>query len=257
MDPSNEASEVQTETIETSAEPLAEGGSTKSVNPIVMGSGLAVVGCFIWALHSRSRDDLLFYSLLGGLIYVVPLLAVVLKQARAGQYRSAFTSLGGVIVLEPLLGLFMYGVAASLKDLVFWGAREVGLARSDNSFEVLIACVAIVAVFGIACGLFCLRLYWRALYGLSEATVGLLIAIGKLRAEDMHLLLSKPDLLMAILTASIYLMVRGVDNVHQGLYAEKGRRDPIATKFVEFFERHWRDIRQTNAATASSAVQSG
>jgi hypothetical protein len=72
--------------------------------------------------------------------------------------------------------------------------------------------------------LFWFRLRHRSAYGITEALVGLYIAAQKVQQLSQAAGQTKPpgvDLAFALLTASVYLVVRGLDNVHQGMY-----RDP-------------------------------
>ena len=52
-----------------------------------------------------------------------------------------------------------------------------------------------------------------------EATVGVIIGVNKVLEKELPLL-NESTFYFAILTASIYLIVRGFDNVHQGFIKE-------------------------------------
>jgi hypothetical protein len=84
-----------------------------------------------------------------------------------------------------------------------------------------------------AAALFSFRLGFRAIYGLSEAAVGLWVGVGRVNTDA-----AGSALIIPILTASVYLMVRGFDNIHQGL--TKDPKDPMATKALEWLRRPWR-----------------
>jgi hypothetical protein len=81
--------------------------------------------------------------------------------------------------------------------------------------------------------LFYFRLKLRSVYGFSEAAVGLVVA-GHL-AQDRALTISNTGFYFAVLTAGVYLVVRGLDNVHQGLTI-----DPIAATVLRFLKRKTR-----------------
>lgn len=75
-------------------------------------------------------------------------------------------------------------------------------------------------------GLFYIRLHWRCMYGVSEAFAGLTLSIHRaLNTADVT-----PEFAAFILTAGVYLVVRGLDNIHQGWIAPKP--DRIARWFV-------------------------
>ena len=63
--------------------------------------------------------------------------------------------------------------------------------------------------------LFVFRLRWRAFYGITEVVVGFLVVMHNaiLFYEEG---LKSNSFLVAVLTAGIYFMVRGLDNWHQG-----------------------------------------
>src|ERR1700682_1350931 len=72
--------------------------------------------------------------------------------------------------------------------------------------------------------LFAFRLHARALYGFTEAIVGLLIA-GQRAAVETRWPIEDLSFDLAVLTAGVYLVVRGLDNVHQGLKKEPRRNE--------------------------------
>jgi hypothetical protein len=63
---------------------------------------------------------------------------------------------------------------------------------------------------------FFIRLKWRFVYGVSEACAGVVVASQRFYTEAIvgHLS-SAPPIVLAILTAGVYLVVRGADNMHQ------------------------------------------
>ena len=74
--------------------------------------------------------------------------------------------------------------------------------------------------------LFPFRLRYRCLYGVSEACVGLAVAAnhawpGAGIGAEFYL---------TVLTAGVYLVVRGLDNIHQGW---KAKSDPLAETIID------------------------
>jgi hypothetical protein len=119
------------------------------------------------------------------------------------------------------IGLLIYAAAATISDLlkVIW--------LPQISHERTLFAGGFLALAGGAM-LFSFRLKYRAVYGLSEATVGVLIAAQKFSdpsGNDAGL-----SFFIAFLTAGIYLVVRGLDNMHQGL--TKQPIDPLAIKVL-------------------------
>ncbi|MEB2774560.1 hypothetical protein SYJ56_04540 [Algoriphagus sp. D3-2-R+10] len=71
---------------------------------------------------------------------------------------------------------------------------------------------SIILAIGLA--IFYFRFHLRALYGLIEVVLGIIIGTAKV-SENLEKLESS-SFYIAMLTASIYLVVRGFDNMHQG-----------------------------------------
>lgn len=105
----------------------------------------------------------------------------------------------------------LYGVVAFLFDLVKW------LANTLNQRDISVA-AGVIGTGLVGVILFYLRLKIRCLYGSTEVLVGLLVAGTRLNNERF-LDLNAP-VLVALLTAGAYLVVRGLDNVHQGMKAQ-------------------------------------
>jgi hypothetical protein len=81
-----------------------------------------------------------------------------------------------------------------------------------------------------AAALFYFRLRLRSVYGVTEAMAGLAVAGQRAPTEFV---LGDGTFYFAVLTAGVYLVVRGFDNIHQGLTKEPF--DPLATWVVRRF----------------------
>jgi hypothetical protein len=90
------------------------------------------------------------------------------------------------------------------------------------------------ALFTTIGTLFYFRLRVRSVYGLTEVVVGIGMACSKLcpfgLQESVANSIGNRSFLVPMLTASIYLIVRGLDNVHQGLVQKPP--DPVAAAIV-------------------------
>jgi hypothetical protein len=114
----------------------------------------------------------------------------------------------------------IYGIVAFAIDLISW------LANTLTERNVSVAAGVIgTGVTGVI--LFYFRLKIRCLYGCSEVLVGLLVAGARLNAETIPSL--NAPILIALLTAGAYLVVRGLDNIHQGM---KSQSDPVVNYLV-------------------------
>lgn len=186
--------------------------------------------CISYLAVRRHWAEVLLYSFLAS----VPL-GIRMARFEGRHYFEASQTFGQRLLLSTKLllpgvfcavllipvGMGVYGAAAAFFD----GFQWVALALSDRSrsttFAVIVTGAAGLALFGI-------RIKWRVVYGLTEAVVGLLVA-GH-RANSDGVTSADVALVLAILTAGVYLVVRGLDNVHQGW---KSETDPIAKWFAK------------------------
>ncbi len=182
-----------------SREVLGHLGKLALVSGIGVGGGLMVVvyrkRLFTW----RAAGTILLGSVLGAVFISLSIL--------------------GLLNLMVRVGFFLYGLEAS-SSRALWGA------------------LAILVAGGVA---FWLRLRFRCVYGLTEVMVGVVVGVYRLLTDTSSALPSfmggsgSLQAFLALLTASIYLVVRGLDNMHQGLYKEP--KDPMAAKLIERFRR--------------------
>lgn len=133
-----------------------------------------------------------------------------------------------VLVFSFLISLLIYPLLAFIFDASDWlsSPQEIGVA------VVVVGSVLTLYLGGL---LFFFRLRLRSTYGITEATAGVLVVAHRISGERIAQLLD-PNLLFLILTAGIYLVVRGFDNVHQGLIGNPP--DPLATKIKNSLITH-------------------
>lgn len=174
-----------------------------------------------YALLNRSWSDAVFPMLLA-LILGLPIYFVELQAGTTGSAVAAFRSgMRAHPVRGPLMFLVgwlffsalaipvaggIYGCASFLLDVLLW--------LRDRSVALAVAITAVVAL-----GFFIFRLRFRVMYGASEALAGLSIAWYQASNHASTGLPSSSEFYIAILTAGIYLVVRGLDNMHQGVNA--------------------------------------
>ncbi len=173
----------------------------------------------IYTFIARPWADIWEYSLLISAVFTIIALAAILLDKRRIGKSWLFTIGMAVFIIAPALiggvfiGLLYYSIGVAIKDLFLWGIDHV----TDGTWGPII-----VSLLTLTAGtvLFFFRLRFRCVYGLSEAVVGILIAQHKI--ADYSTTQASSDFYIAFLTASIYLVVRGFDNVHQGF-----TKDPI------------------------------
>jgi len=106
--------------------------------------------------------------------------------------------------------------------------RLRSLPSSAAAIRIDIFATIIAFILGVA--LFIFRLKLRFLFGVSEICVGFTVVLYRI---DTGIDKLNIDVWLAILTAGIYLVVRGLDNIYIGLTVEAS--DPISKKISGFF----------------------
>jgi hypothetical protein len=170
-----------------------------------------------YAAMYRHWTDWLLYSY----VAAIPLaLVIILRETR--MYREAAPSSRDkavviakhlilvpivAILLTPMGGLF-YSIAATITDLIQWLALQL----SENGRSAALA-GAVTALLGA--GFFAFRLKFRFIYGMTEAMVGLGVAGHRVGFATTSEPGGSAALYLAVLTAGVYLVVRGLDNAHQ------------------------------------------
>ena len=117
-----------------------------------------------------------------------------------------------------------FGIGFTISFTFFMAAAFdllVMLVQKPLALAAIVPGIVAIVLFGF-------RLKYRAIYGLSEMAVGYFIAIYKIGKEGRVDL----DVTLAVLTAGVYLMVRGFDNIHQGWDA-----DPIVIRIRRLSNR--------------------
>jgi uncharacterized membrane protein len=125
-----------------------------------------------------------------------------------------------------------YSVAAYAISAI--GMYEIyKIAFSPGMSQVTSVVIVGSVTLAIGAVLFYFRLRWRFAYGFTETLVGVAVASQRFYSDAMIAKsFSTGPLLLTILTAGIYLVVRGADNMHQGLTKEP--LDPLGKKVREW-----------------------
>lgn len=125
-----------------------------------------------------------------------------------------------VIVVTTLI---YYGIWVALRDGYVWLQHQ---SPPRGVFVTLIGILVIVIGFA----LFLFRLRARFFFGLTEAVTGLVIALQNIPANADPVAWSS-EIILLMLTAGVFLVVRGFDNMHTGLKSDS--RDSILIAFDE------------------------
>ena len=135
-------------------------------------------------------------------------------------------------MLQPLVAVVIYSLGVCIKDAFLW-AQGLGSGASRTAIALL------SVISGI--GLYSFRTWLQACYGLTEIVVGIYASLVK-TAEISPNVNSNTNLVhinttfsLAILTAGIYLIVRGLDNLVEGF---KDGKDPGVGVLLRWLRRH-------------------
>ena len=185
----------------------------------------------IHAVKTRTVDDFIRYPLYVavpiGVVGIAIAVAVWWQAKRPSPTVETWVGLCFAPVILYLVGAMYYAVAATLKDIYLW-LQSPSLSRN----EAIGVGVALTLVLGAA--LFYFRLRLRSVYGMTEALVGMAVA-GHRVSTEIDRASSDPGFYLAVLTAGVYLVVRGFDNIHQG--AKEPASDPVAARVRRWIKR--------------------
>jgi hypothetical protein len=193
----------------------------------------------VYALLTRSRPEfqavavpaIVVSACLTSVAFLV-WMATVLRAEQAAA-RAAGTPIPvvsgapGVVVMliAAGIGIGFTGVAFVALDMV------EAIQRITGRNTLVLVTIGSTLVFGTL--LFAVRLHLRLVYGISEALVGVTVAAHRASVESSTVVPTQPTFYLAVLTAGIYLVVRGLDNIHQAI---KNPDDPVI--------RGWREWRK-------------
>jgi len=197
--------------------------------PAMVAAGPFMLWGLIHAGATRPLDDFVRIPLYFVLPFTALLWAAIAYEAwRSSASRKDRGALLGIAILVPITMYFaaavVYALGASIKDAYVWLQSSPGLTRTQA------VAVGVAGTLVLGSILFYFRLRLRATYGLTEAMVGLTVA-----GYRVHTDLGTPNLdhnsfYLTMLTAGVYLVVRGFDNIDQGLH--KDPKDPVATRLL-------------------------
>lgn len=185
---------------------------------------------FIHGIRTRTFEDFLQYSPYLAIFLEIGLFIVLLYYwHKAGFKRPSREEMINVIIVSfsmLIASVVYYAVGVAIKDLFLWVQ-----APHFSETGAIVATMTITLLMGLT--LFYIRSRFRSIYGVSEALVGLTVAGYRVAIENSNTSVTT-GLYLAILTAGVYLVVRGLENIHQGLTKEP--LDPIAISFLNRFK---------------------
>ncbi|MEO6024631.1 MAG: hypothetical protein ABIP64_16270 [Burkholderiales bacterium] len=179
-----------------------------------------VLGLIAYAFWRRGLGNTIIYGFVIGFILFLLVTSLEWEWSLKESTRDILWN----FLAAQLFGMCLYGLWVVLLDGY---GRLVSLPLGPRA-----ALIGTGAIFLFAITLFMLRLHYRIVYGLIEVSVGALISI--YRFSDTFELQKQldPEFYFAILTAAIYVIIRGFDNIHQGAIKE-----PLDKLYVKLTSR--------------------
>jgi hypothetical protein len=192
---------------------------------------ITAVVSIIYSVRTRTLEDYLLYAGMLAVPHAIYFAYISLPLIRTpGSQKD---KLLGIITLvnAPFTGFttaaFYYSIAAAASDVFRWLVLPAHQSMAAN--------VAIgLATLGVGAVLFFVRLRYRSIYGLTEVSAGMFIAAFRFSVMESVSALADPNVLIFLLTAGVYLVVRGLDNIHQGL--TKDPHDRFAVALVDWYK---------------------
>jgi hypothetical protein len=172
---------------------------------------------FLYSLFAANIDQFVQFGGVIGAVYwpiTTYLILVTFKHAKGPwTFRQKFM-FWNIIIFSPffafIAGLFWFGVFYPAWSILAWIYKNSTSSSTWFTFVV----VAITLIIGAV--LFFFRLHARATYGITEVVAGVLVV-----AYRSHYSANlDASFFLFILTAGVYLVVRGLDNIHTGAFKE-------------------------------------
>lgn len=190
----------------------------------------------LYVLYTRTLLDiqenaLPFFGALVVCYQIAGLIARIWMRKIPDQWDLIYW-IGLITIFSASYVLVMYGVIALVVDILtqlslFWESLDP--FANQTQFMVVTG----FAVCGVGGVLFWFRLKQRFLYGITEIGVGVSFGMHRVTIEQWSGAPTCAGFYLALLTAGIYLVVRGADNIHQA-YKDN---DPTLHRFSLFFLR--------------------
>ena len=189
---------------------------------------LVVIAVAIFSSRRLGRlDELPYWSAGISLAFVPLLLYFIFSSAKDGtpRYVRAHLAYSGVIAASMISVAVATLLFAMIATIGYVGRQASGwVERADMSGRPLWILVTALSTAVLGAGFFYFRLRQRLLYGATEALAGIAVAAHRTSVEPGTGLPSETGFYFAVLTAGVYLVVRGLDNMHQAYRGD----DPLA-----------------------------
>ena len=204
---------------------------------------VCLVAPLVYALSTRPIGDVVVYSAMASVgvwmliqvLFLAYWLKITDRSSVTWQTYSSFAKATGLI--STTVGPIYFGLLVIALDVVPQRLLQTYANSFANISPHLPLVITTVAVLAVGCLLFAIRYFVRCVYGLTETLVGVVVAVYRIRTDLPTLDRFDAAVALAVLTAGIYLIVRGLDNIHQGYFKEP--RDLLV---VAYEDRRRRNI---------------
>jgi hypothetical protein len=180
----------------------------------VLAAVLLLLTC-VYAVLNRTLYDLLVYPALIAAVTVFAGHGMLMSHWVIGGARPLNRKMMAALFLYVPggaigCGIIYYAGWVALKDGYFWLQTVV----PPRAFAYVVTPPAVLIVGYV---LFSFRAHARFFYGLTEALVGVSVAILRVPAAGGDPFAWDSTIYLAMLTAGVFLVVRGFDNMQSGL----------------------------------------
>jgi hypothetical protein len=185
----------------------------------LLGNTGLVTGLLPWVnvLWTHPLDDMIDVAQNVTIVILVALAVATVVRWWLGRTKPGMAWYAVAFIAVPmfifLLSMQFYVLIVSILDLFHW-VQSPNLSRAAMLFRG----AAIALTLGTI--LFIIRIKFRSVYGLTEIVAGMVIAADRVANQSLATGAADMTFYFAVLTAGVYLVVRGLDNVHQGLTKE-------------------------------------
>jgi hypothetical protein len=199
-------------------------------------------------IFTEQFETIVFY-VVAGLLVVGGLLGAVeevIQRKRRGEKIFGSHNIGDLAVIAfytlfSWFATFIYTlVILAIIGFAGMGYQWAVDPRTSRS-AALVLCTPVTLVAALL--LFWFRLYVRSIYGMSEVAVRLLVALSRILGTNAGQPILTFNELLPLLTAGVYLVVRGLDNFYIG----------VKSKDPDLFVRLARRYRKRQALVVSAS----
>ena len=186
--------------------------------------------CVAYGIRSRTLPDFVQYAGDIAIFCAIVVYGFLITQWAINGHPRYRPKLFVAIFFYLPVGIFLisiiyYGLWASLKDGYIW----LHSSTPPRPFAMFLAAAGTLALGYL---LFLFRLTARCVYGFTEAVVGILVAVQRVPLGMSDPVAWQSDIYIAMLTAGVYLVVRGFDNMHTGL--QPGSHDELIQGYKDY-----------------------